>query len=117
MSISWQLMLTTCLKFHNSYIPSIFAYKQGGKCRDISAIYRRYIVYREGSTRYFVGKNRKGDIFVNIAKISTIYRQYIGSGRYIGDFLKKLPLVAKYRRYIDDISEINRRSFGDISPP
>ena len=37
-------------------------------------IYRRYIVYREGSTRYFVKKNRRGDISVNIAKISAIYR-------------------------------------------
>ena len=25
------------------------------------------------------------------------YWRYIGSGRYIGDFLKKSPLVAKYR--------------------
>ena len=50
----------------------------GGKYRDISVIYRRYIVYREGSTRYFVKKNRRGDISVNIVKISAIYRQNIG---------------------------------------
>ena len=85
-------------------------HSQGGKCRDILAIYRRYIMYREASTRYFVEKNRRGDIFRK-------YRRYIGLGRYIGDFLKKSPLVTKYRWYIGDISEINRRFFGDISPP
>ena len=74
------------------------------------AIYGRYIVYREESTRYFVEKNRKEDISVNIAKISAIYR------RYIGDFVKKSPLVAINRRYIGDKSEIYRRFFGDISP-
>ena len=83
---------------------------QGGKCQDISAIYRRYIMYREASTRYFVEKNRRGDIFRK-------YRRYIGLGRYIGDFLKKSPLVTKYWWYIGDVSEINRRFFCDISPP
>ena len=34
------------------------------------------------------------------------YWRYIGSRRYIGDFLKKLHLVAKYRRYIGDKSPI-----------
>ena len=33
-------------------------------------IYRRYIMYREGSTRYFVKKNRRGDISINIGDIS-----------------------------------------------
>ena len=89
----------------------------GGKYRDISAIYRRYIVYWEEATRYFMEKNRRGDISVNIVKISAIYRRYIGSGRYIGDFFKKSPLVAKNRWYIGDISEIYRWFFGDISPP
>ena len=37
-------------------------------------IYRRYTVYRERSTRYFMEKNQRGDIYVKIAKISTIYR-------------------------------------------
>ena len=36
-------------------------------------IYWRYIVYQEGLTRYFVEKNRRGDISANIAKISAIY--------------------------------------------
>ena len=62
-------------------------------------IYRRYIMYWEGSTRYFVEKNRRGDI-------STKYQRYIGLGRYIGDFLKKSSLVTKYRWYIEDKSSI-----------
>ena len=52
-------------------------------------IYRQYIVYREGSTRYFVEKNRRGDISAKIAKISAIYW----------------------------LREIYRRFFYDISPP
>ena len=39
------------------------------------------------------------------------YRRYIGSGRYIGDFLKKSPLVAKYQRYIGDKLPIFWRYF------
>ena len=82
----------------------------GGKYLDISAIYRRYIVYQEGSTWYFMEKNRRGDISVNIAKISAIYQfgeiyrrffQKIASGgkkaviyrRYIADFLVIFPLL------------------------
>ena len=52
-------------------------HKQGGKCWDISVIYCRYVVYRKGSTRYFLEKNRRGDISANIAKISAIYWRYI----------------------------------------
>ena len=32
-------------------------------------IYRRYIMYREGSTRYFVEKNRMREIYAKIANI------------------------------------------------
>ena len=74
-------------------------------------IYRWYIVYREGSTRYFVEKNRRRDISVNIAKISVIYRRFfekIASGEKIWEI---------YRRYITDISMIYRWFFGDISSP
>ena len=84
--------------------------KHGGKYRDISCIGRR---------RHDISWRKIGEEIysVNIAKISAIYRRYIGSGRYIGDFFKKSPLVAKNRRYIGDISEIYRWFFGDISPP
>ena len=44
-----------------------------------------------------------GEIF---PQILPKYRWYIGLGRYIRDFLKKSPLVAKYRRYIGDKSSI-----------
>ena len=44
-------------------------------------------------------------------QISPKYRWYISSGRYIRDFLKKSPLVAKYRRYIGDKSLIFWRYF------
>ena len=82
------------------------SHNHGGKYRDISAIYRRYIVYREESTRYFMEKNRRGDISVNIAKISAIYR--------FGEI---------YRRFFQKISSggkklvIYRWFFCDISPP
>ena len=49
-----------------------------------------------------------GEIF---PQISPKYRRYIGLGRYIGDFLKKSPLVAKYHRYIRDKSLIFWRYF------
>ena len=69
-------------------------------------IYRRYIVYREGSTRYFVEKNRRGDIFVNIAKISAIYR----FGEIYRRFFEKIAYGGKisviYRRYIADFLAI-----------
>ena len=89
----------------NSY-PSYLT--QGGKCRDISAIYRRYIVYREGSTRYFVKKNRRGDISVNIAKISAIYRFWEIYRRYFEKIASGDKISVIYRRYIGDISEIYR---------
>ena len=82
--------------------------KHGGKYRDISCIGRR---------RHDISWRKIGEEIysVNIAKISAIYRRYIGSGRYIGDFFKKSPLVAKNRRYIGDISVIYRWYIGDIS--
>ena len=55
-------------------------------------------MYREGSIRYFVEKNQRGDISVKIAKISAIY------------WLKEI-----YRRFFEKIasggkiSAINRR--------
>ena len=77
----------------------------------------RYIVYREGSTRYFVKKNRRRDISINIAKISAIYR----FGEIYRRYFKKIASGGKisviYRRYIGDILEIYRWFFGDISPP
>ena len=42
--------------------------EQGRKCRDISAIYRRNIVYRRVSTRYFMEKYRSGDISGFVAR-------------------------------------------------
>ena len=73
-------------------------------------IYRRYIVYREGSTRYFMEKNWRWDISVNIAKISAIYR----FGEIYRRFFQKIVSGGKksmiYRRYIGDISVR-----GDIS--
>ncbi|RVW35835.1 hypothetical protein CK203_108124 [Vitis vinifera] len=40
----------------------------GGKYHDISAIYRRNMVYRRVSTRYFMEKYRSGDILVFLAR-------------------------------------------------
>ena len=54
-------------------------------------IYRRYIMYREGSTRYFVEKNRRREISAKITYISAIYRfqfrQYNGKKSQ-----KKMPI-------------------------
>ena len=69
---------------------SILGCTHGRKYRDISAIYRRNIMYRWVSTRYFMEKYRSGDI----------------SG-----FLARNRL---FSRYIGDLA-INRRFFGDIS--
>ena len=80
-------------------------------------IYRRYIVYREGLTRYFVKKNRRGDISVNIAKISAIYRFGEIYRRYFEKIASGGKISVIYWRYIGDISEIYRWFFCDISPP
>ena len=82
-------------------------------------IYRRYIadITCIERSRHDISWRKIGEEIysVNIAKISAIYRRYIGSGRYIGDFLKKAPLMAKNRWYIGDILEIYRWYIGDIS--
>ena len=67
----------------------------GGKYRDISAIYR----VSGGVDTIFHGEKSERRYFRK-------YRRYIGDGRYIGDFFKKSPLVAKNRWYIGDISLI-----------
>ena len=92
----------------------------GGKYRNISAIYRvsggvDTIFHGEKLEMRYFRKYRQniGDISVrgNISEIfsknrlwwqkiddiSEIYRRYIGSRRYIGDFFKKSPPVAKNR--------------------
>ena len=84
---------------------------QGGKCRDISVIYRRYIVYREGSTRYFVEKNRRRDISINIAKISMIYRLGEIYRRLFEKIASGSKISAKYRWYIGNKSSIFWRYF------
>ena len=65
-------------------------------------IYRRYIVYREESTRYFMEKNRRRDISINITKISAIY----WFGEIYRRFFQKISSGGKksviYRRYIAD---------------
>ena len=59
-----------------------------------------YIVYWEGSTQYFVEKNRRGDISAKITKIlaiyrlEEIYRQFFEKIAYGG----KISVI--YRRYI-----------------
>ena len=73
-----------------------------GYIGDISPIYR----VSRGVDTIFRGEKSRADISINIAKISAIYWWYIGSGRYIGDVLKKSPLVAKYWRYTGDKSLI-----------
>ena len=78
-------------------------------------IYRRYIVYREGSTRYFMEKNRRGDIYAKMAKISTIYQL----GEINWWFCEKIASSGKistiYRRLIGDKSSIFWRFIADIS--
>ena len=63
---------------------------QGGKCRDISAIYRRNIVCRRLSTRYFLEKWH-------------LSREIADFSRYIGD-------LAINRRFFSDISRGQRGS-------
>ena len=53
--------------------------EQGGKCRDISAIYRRYIMYWETSTRYLEEKNHWKS-----AKKSSIYQHQAINRRFNG---------------------------------
>ena len=64
-----------------------------GSMEENIGIYRRYIVYQEGATRYFMEKNRRGDISVNITKISAIYR----FGEIYRRFFQKIASVAKNR--------------------
>ena len=74
-------------------------------------IYRRYIVYREGSTRYFMEKNWRWDISVNIAKISAIYRFGEIYRRFFQKIASGSKISAKYRWYIGNKSSIFWRYF------
>ena len=69
-------------------------------------IYRQYILYWEGSTRYFVEKNRRGDISTNIAKISAIYQLEEIYRRLFEKIASGGKISAKYRRNIEDKSSI-----------
>ena len=69
-------------------------------------IYRQYILYREGSTRYFVEKNWRGDISTNIAKISAIYQLEEIYRRFFEKIASSGKISAKYRRNIGDKSSI-----------
>ena len=71
--------------------------------------------YREGSIRYFVEKNQRGDISVKIAKISAIYWLKEIYRRFFEKIASSGKISAIYRRFIKDISKINRQFFGDIS--
>ena len=64
-------------------------------------IYRRYIVYRETLTRYFVEKNRRGEKSLKIDKKSSIYRHQAINRRFNE---KKRPK----RKKIIEISAIFR---------
>ena len=87
------------INFGSSTNPNLF--KQAGNTlttmEENIGIYRRYIVYREESTRYFMEKNRREDISVNIGDISVM-------GDISEIFSKNLPWWQK----IGDISEIYR---------
>ena len=73
-------------------------YNQGGKCRDILAIYRWYILYRDTLTQYFVEKNRWK---------STKNRQYIAD---ISASSAKSPIYGKTTTK----KEENRRYFSQL---
>ena len=90
---------------------TILCYNQGGKCQDIRRKMSGYMgdISCIGRGRHDISWRKiEGEIFMQILPK---YRRYIGSGRYIGDFLKKSPLVAKYRRFISDILPIFWRYF------
>ena len=67
----------------------------------------RYIVYWEGSTRYFMEKNQRGDISVNIAKISPIYRLGEIYRRFFEIIASGGKISVIYRRYIGNIEDIS----------
>ena len=70
-------------------------YWQGRKCRDISAIYRRNIVYRRVSTRYFMEKYRSDDI-----------SGFITRNRRFGD---KLAIFLRYIAWSTQVNESQTR--------
>ena len=74
-------------------------------------IYRRYIVYREGSTRYFMEKNRRGDIYAKMAKISVIYQLGEINWRFCEKIASSGKISTIYRRLIGDKSSIFWRYF------
>ena len=59
-----------------SQLEMVVCCNQGRKCRDISVIYRRNIVYRRVSTRYFMEKYQSGDIFSRYIGDLAINRQF-----------------------------------------
>ena len=62
-------------------LTKLVSFEQGGKCRDISAIYRRNIVCRRVSTRYFLEKYRSSDFSAFIAR----NRRFLAIYRWFGD--------------------------------
>ena len=76
-------------------------YWQGRKCRDISAIYRRNIVYRRVSTRYFMEKYRSDDI-----------SGFITRNRRFGD---KLAIFLRYIAWSTQVNESQTRYSAPFS--
>ena len=76
----------------------------GRKYRDISAIYRRNIVYRWVSTRYFMEKYRSGDISGFLARnrlFLAIYRWFGYISRGQRGSTKVRPATVSSTRYSD----------------
>ena len=79
---------------HNPY--------QGRKCCDISAIYRRNIMYWRVSTRYFMKKYRSNDISVFIARNRLFFAIY----RWFGD---KSVIFLQYIAWSTRVNESQTR--------